>query len=103
MKPNPDIEGAIHAVRQSFDEGIARRGGGTQDAAAPDANIGEEIPGKETLHPAIAALASAEDLEDLLLVDAWNGSAAGLCSGPVGMDGPMEHDLHSITTITLSY
>ena len=102
MKPNPDIEGAIHAVRQSFDEGIAR-GGPTQDAAAPDANIGEEIPGKETLHPAIAALASAEDLEDLLLVDAWNGSAAGLCSGPVGMDGPMEHDLHSITTITLAY
>jgi hypothetical protein len=35
----------------------ALQGGGTQDAAAPDANIGEEIPGKETLHPAIAALA----------------------------------------------
>jgi hypothetical protein len=65
-----DIKGAVHAVRQSFDAGILReQQPSNQNTTAPDANAGEEIP----LHPAIAALASAEDLEGLLLVDARNG------------------------------
>ncbi len=66
------IEGAVHAVRQSFDEGVLRgQQPSNQNTAAPDANVGEEIPpGVEFLHPAIAALASAQDLEGILLVDA---------------------------------
>eukprot|EP00978_Attheya_sp_CCMP212_P041116 scaffold231684_cov46-Attheya_sp.AAC.1 len=67
------IEGAVHAVRQSFDEGVSRGQQPNPNTAAPDANAGEEIPpGAEFLHPVIAALASAEDLEGLLLVDARN-------------------------------